>query len=88
MFTFGIFSNVWPPLYMCAQTQRGRMKQIQVQLTLFTTPDVPLTVRELQQLKHTTPGGTFDVYPLSLLGMWGVLPLKGFKTVCVSILFL
>lgn len=51
--------------------RRGRMKQILVQLTPFTTPDIPLTVRELQQLRHTTPGGTFDVYPLSLLGRWG-----------------
>lgn len=58
------------------------MKQIQVQLTPFITPDIPLTVRELQQLRHTTPGGTFDVYPLSLLGRQGVLALKGFKTVC------
>lgn len=49
-------------------TRRGRMKQIQVQLTPFTTPDIPLTVKELQQLRRTTPGGTFDVYPLSLLG--------------------
>lgn len=64
------------------------MKQIQVQLTPVTTPDIPLTVRELQQLRHTTPGGAFDVYLLSLLRRWGVLPLKGFKTACVSILFL
>lgn len=48
------------------------MKQIQVQLTPFTTPDIPLTVRELQQLRHRTPGGAFDVYPLSLLGRLGV----------------
>lgn len=61
-------------------TQGGRMKQIRVQLTPFKTPDIPLTVRELQQLRHTTQGGTFDVYPHSLLRRWGVLPLKGFKT--------
>lgn len=82
-----------PLLYMCCihtqtDTQRGRMKQIQVQLTPFTTVDIPLTARELKQLRHTTPGGTFDVYPLSLHGKWVVLPLKGFKTVCVFVLFL
>lgn len=56
---------------MQEDTQGGRMKQIQVQLTPFTTPDIPLTVRELQQLRHTTQGGTFDVYPLSLFGRRG-----------------
>ena len=64
------------------------MKQIHVQLTPFTAPDIPPTVSELQQLRHATLGGTFDVYPLSLLRRQGVLPLKGFRTVCVSILLL
>lgn len=64
------------------EDRRGRMKQIQVQLTPFTAVDIPLTVRELKQLRHITPGGTFDVYPLSLLGRWVVPRLKGFKTVC------
>lgn len=71
-----------------ADARGGGIKQIQVQLTPFTTQDIPLTVRELQQLRHTIPGGTFDVYPLSLLGRWGLPSLKGFKTVCVSILLL
>lgn len=79
-----MFSDVWPILYsscvytlayihadMQEDTQGGRMKQIQVQLTPFTTQDIPLTVRELQQLRHTTQGATFDVYPLSLFGRWG-----------------
>lgn len=60
-------------------TQGGSVKQIRVQLTPFTMPDIPLTVRELQQLRHTTQGAAFDVHPLSLLRGWGVLPLKGFK---------
>lgn len=64
--------------YRKTDTLRG-IKQILVQLTPFTTPDIPLTVREPQQLRNTTPGGTFDVYPVSLLGRWGWLLWKGSK---------
>ena len=53
----------------------------------LTSVDIPLTVWELKQLRRTTPGGTFDVYPLSLLGRWVVLPLKRAQN-CVFILFL
>lgn len=64
-----------------AQTER--IKQNQVQLTPFTTVDIPLTVRELKQLRHATPGGcVWCLPPLSFLSKRVALWLKGFKTVC------
>lgn len=67
------FKSLSTPYWTCANTPRHRcrqagaqterIKQNQVQLTPFTTVDIPLTVRGLKQLRRATPGGAFDVYP-------------------------
>lgn len=58
-----MFKHILTQRQVERDAQKEGMKQIKGQLTPFTAVDIPQTARELKQLRHTTPGGAFDVYP-------------------------
>lgn len=58
-----MFKHILTQRQVERDAQKEGMKQIKEQLTPFTAEDRPQTARELKQLRHTTAGGAFDVYP-------------------------